>query len=105
MVARSASVRATSLRDFLNLPMTRPLRSAAVAVGKAIPTDLDSARVALRNKGNAAAAYSVDYWLDPDAGLVTVGTARLLQIPRADAGTSASEPHCRFEGLTFDVVE
>jgi hypothetical protein len=59
----------------------------------------------LRNMGAAPAFYAVDFWLDQDAGSVTVGTARPFENPRADAGKPTSEPRCRLEGLAFDVVE
>jgi hypothetical protein len=60
---------------------------------------------ALRNIGTPPAVYSVDFWVEPDTGSVTVGAVHPFDSPRADSGQSASEPHCRFEGLAFDVVE
>lgn len=59
----------------------------------------------LRNKGNPAAVYAVDFKLDPDARSVTVGTAHLQENSGVDTGKPAPEPGCRFEGVAFDVVE
>jgi hypothetical protein len=59
----------------------------------------------LRNKGNPAAVYAVDFKLDPDARSVSVGTALLQENSGVDNGKPAPEPGCRFEGLAFDVVE
>jgi hypothetical protein len=92
----------------------------AIADGKAVPAELVAiyqpvgrskedgryfACAKLRNIGVAPAFYAVDFWLDQDAGSVTVGTAHPFENPRADGGEAASEPHCRFEDLAFDVVE
>jgi hypothetical protein len=92
----------------------------AVADGKTVPTELIAiyqpvgraredgryfACAELRKMGEPTASYAVDFRLDPNARSVTVGTARLIEIPRAGTGKAASEPPCRFEGLAFDVVE
>jgi hypothetical protein len=92
----------------------------ATGDGNAIPTELVAiyqpvgrareggryfACAELRKIGEPSAAYAVDFWLDPDARSVTVGTTRSLEHPRAGTGKAASESPCRFEGLAFDVVE
>jgi hypothetical protein len=91
----------------------------AAAGGKSIPAELVAiyqpvgrkhrgdryfACALLRNKGNPSAVYAVDFQVAPGAGSVTVGTARLQTIPRADNGKPAAEPDCHFE-QPFDVVE
>jgi hypothetical protein len=88
--------------------------------GKTVPTDLLAihqpvgrnqedgryfACVALRKKGDPVAAYAVDFWVDPDAGSVTVGNVRFFESPRADDGNAAARPPCLLEGIAFDVVE
>jgi hypothetical protein len=59
----------------------------------------------LRKIGAPAASYAVDFWLDPEAGSVSVGNTRHFENSRAGDGKAASEPRCRFEGFAFDVVE
>ena len=92
----------------------------SVADGNVVPTHMEAihqpvgrahedgryfACVALRKKGDAAAAYAVDFWLDPDAGSVSVGNARLYENPRVEDGKAAARPPCHFEGIAFDVVD
>jgi hypothetical protein len=74
-------------------------------VGRARETGRYFACAELRKIGEPSASYAVDFWLDPDARSVTVGTTRSLEHPRAGTGKAAAESPCRFEGLAFDAVE
>ena len=58
-----------------------------------------------RNLSDLTASYDVDFRLDATAGSLQVGSVRLHENPRADNGKAPSQPHCRFEGSAFDVVD
>jgi hypothetical protein len=103
-VVRNAEGGAFPLTDADGKSIPAELVAIYQPVGRAQGGDRYFACALLRNKGNPTAVYAVDFQVVPGAGSVTVGTARLQQIPRADNGKPAAEPDCRFE-QPFDVVE